>query len=312
MHSSSYPYFQGDIAISIGALSHIFYFGHGRQHSKQSAHIMLTCILLEFVLLLSHIHALGMVSGVSVAVLLSLQYALGLFGSIITYRVLFHRTRHIPGPVIAKITKLYAGPWLNRNMKMHQEHMKLLNRYGDIVRIGPNEVMVCDVDVLAEVHSAKYSKGMVYENLQMFGRAILPGVLDWAEHRKRRHIWERALSPTNSQLYEKYTDITIKAWLNKLDQQAKAENPVDTSLFSKLISFDNMGRVGFSKDFGLVGEGKENQYLSLIEWLFESISILGSSLSWPVPIARALHMDARGKVLEKVTMNETQQRLMTV
>lgn len=128
------------------------------------------------------------------------------------------------------------------------------------------------------MHSAKYSKGME-ENMQMFGRANLTGVLDWAEHRKRRQILERGLSPQAARLCETYTDVIIKGWLNKLDQQAQAENPVDKSLFSKLIAFDNVGRVGISKDFGLVGEGKETQYLSLIEWLFECNSILESSLS---------------------------------
>lgn len=139
---------------------------------------MLTYVMLEFGLLLSHIHALGFLSGVSVAALLSFQYAFGLFGTIIIYRVLFHRTRHILGPCIANMTKLYAGPWLNRNMKMHKEHKKLLYRYGDIVRTGPNEVMVCDVDVLSEMHSAKYSRDIVYENRQIFGKPNVSG--SWA------------------------------------------------------------------------------------------------------------------------------------
>jgi hypothetical protein len=63
-------------------------------------------------------------------------------------------------------------------MKMHKEHKKLLYRYGDIVRTGPNEVMVCDVDVLSEMHSAKYSRDIVYENRQIFGKPNVSG--SWA------------------------------------------------------------------------------------------------------------------------------------
>ncbi|KAK0736748.1 hypothetical protein B0T21DRAFT_269701, partial [Apiosordaria backusii] len=70
---------------------------------------------------------------------ISVSYLATLFTSIIVYRLFFHPLRHIPGPFIAKITKLY-GPWTARNGQMHLEQTKLIKKYGNFVRVAPNEV----------------------------------------------------------------------------------------------------------------------------------------------------------------------------
>lgn len=77
----------------------------------------------------------GALQGTLKAGTISSLYFLGLFSSITVYRLFFHRLSRFPGPFAAKITKLY-GPWLSRNGKMHIEHIKLFEKYGDIVRIG--------------------------------------------------------------------------------------------------------------------------------------------------------------------------------
>lgn len=206
-----------------------------------------------------------------------------------TYRILFHRTRHFPGPPLAKVTKIYAGPWLNRHGRMQEEHLRLADQYGDFVRIAPNEVMIRDIDALAKIHggASRCTKGMIYDNLHLFGVKNLDGIEDRATHRLRRRVWDKAFGPRSLEVYERHAEATAKDWLTRLGELATAGQMVDTSLYSLLISFDNMGRIGFSREFGLVKAGKESHYLELFEWLFGSIAILGSSFGWPVPLAQA-------------------------
>ncbi|KUI67260.1 Tryprostatin B 6-hydroxylase [Cytospora mali] len=159
---------------------------------------------------------------------------------------------------------------------MHEEYLQLAKTYGDFVRIAPNEVMTTDVDALVKVHggASKCTKGMVYDNLHLSGIRNLDGIEDRASYKLRRQVWNKAFN----------TRCVESDWLTRVEELAAAGQAVDDSLFSLLISFDNMGRVGFSREFGLVTAGKESHYLELIEWLFGSIAVLGSSFGWPVPI----------------------------
>lgn len=290
------------------------YFIRGRQHSRQSVHIVCAYILGSIVISTLCIQSLGSSMGTQRAIQLLASYFLALFGSIVTYRLFFHRTRHFPGPSLARVTKLYAGPWLNRHGKMHEEHLRLAEEYGDFVRIAPNEIMIRDIDALAKVHggASRCTKGMVYDNLQLFGVKNLDGIDDRPTHRLRRQVWDKAFGTRSLEVYERHAEATARDWLRRLDELAAAGRPVDTSLFSLLISFDNMGRVGFSREFGLVTAGKESHYLELIEWLFGSIAVLGSSFGWPVPIAQALNLDPRQRELEEATMEEANLRLRVI
>lgn len=298
-------------ACFFGVLSHAVYFIHGRQHSRQSVQIICSYILGNILISTLCIQSLGFWTGTQRAIQLLASYYVALFGSIVTYRVFFHRTRRFPGPPLARVSKIYAGPWLNRHGKMQEEHLRLAEKYGDFVRIAPNEVMIRDIDALAKVHggASRCTKGMVYDNLQLFGVKNLDGIDDRPTHRLRRRVWDKAFDTRSLELYLGRAEATARDWLKRLEEVAGAGQAVDISLSSLLISFDNMGRVGFSREFGLVTAGKESHYLGLIEWLFGSIAVLGSSFSWPVPIAQALNIDPRQRQLEEAAMHEANLRL---
>jgi len=77
------------------------------------------------------------------------------------------------------------------------------------------------------------------------------------------------------------------SWLDKI--ASMKGQPINTSLFSLLIPFDNMGRMGYSTDFHTVKEGKEDRMLHLIEVTFGAIGKLGQ-LSWPIAIVKGLNL----------------------
>jgi hypothetical protein len=62
---------------------------------------------------------------------------------------------------------------------------------------------------------------------------------------------------------------------------------MDTSLFSLLITFDHMGKIGYSRDFGTIEAGKENRMLDLLEVMFGQIGQLGE-LTWPIALMKSL------------------------
>lgn len=65
--------------------------------------------------------------------------SLVLLASIAIYRLCFHPLAHIPGPRIAAISSIWHA-YNARNGRMAYLGKTLHQRYGPVVRVGPNEV----------------------------------------------------------------------------------------------------------------------------------------------------------------------------
>ncbi|EKM48781.1 uncharacterized protein PHACADRAFT_214663 [Phanerochaete carnosa HHB-10118-sp] len=123
-------------------------------------------------------------------------YHASLIFSVVLYRTSpFHPLARYPGPFLAKVTRLY---WTRIALagRQHIEIGRLFDKYGDAVRIGPNEVHFRDVSVMQAMLGSKgMPKGPMWE-----GRAlktpILPlvGLRDNTTHSRRRKPWNRAFS----------------------------------------------------------------------------------------------------------------------
>jgi hypothetical protein len=117
-----------------GVLSHLLHFIHG--HRSWEAPKIVVFYLIAICLLWARcIHSQGVALGASTAGIISASYFLGLFTSILVYRIFFHRTSRFPGPFAAKVTKLYST-YDALDGKNHLRWSKLFEKYGDIVRIG--------------------------------------------------------------------------------------------------------------------------------------------------------------------------------
>lgn len=66
----------------------------------------------------------------------ALSFAYGLLGSVLAYRVFFHRLRRFPGPLGARLSRFYALRHAARNRQMHLVLERLHEEYGDFVRVG--------------------------------------------------------------------------------------------------------------------------------------------------------------------------------
>ena len=66
----------------------------------------------------------------------------------------YWRLRHIPGPLLARLTNIQRALWVQSN-HAHETHVKLHRKYGPIVRVGPNMVSVCDPKEIGTIYSFK-------------------------------------------------------------------------------------------------------------------------------------------------------------
>lgn len=65
-----------------------------------------------------------------------LGFLIGLFTSITVYRLFLHRCKAYPGPLAAKISRIYATYLTAGDTQFYQILGKLHEKYGDYVRVG--------------------------------------------------------------------------------------------------------------------------------------------------------------------------------
>ena len=63
--------------------------------------------------------------------------------TVVTYRICFHPLARIPGPRLAAVSNVWQARYV-RDGRIRQLALTLHKKYGPVVRVGPEEVWVCD------------------------------------------------------------------------------------------------------------------------------------------------------------------------
>ncbi|KAJ7650732.1 cytochrome P450 [Roridomyces roridus] len=149
-------------------------------------------------------------------------YLLSLMTSVATYRLSpFHPLAQYPGPVLCKLTKLYLAG-ISMGGKQHLYYSELHRRFGDVVRIGPNELSFRDVNAI----------------IPMMGSKGMP------KGPCTRRAWNRAFSTSALKDYEVVVDNRVSQFVDILGTKLGA--PVDISQRLGWLTFDIMNDVMFS------------------------------------------------------------------
>ena len=126
--------------------------------------------------------------------------------SIASYRLFFHPLRQFPGPWAAKLTK-WVDFYHTAPGKRHEWLPSLHEKYGDIVRIGPNELSFSNPGAVKYLHGpqgARLRKGPYYDTKpwKTTDGTSMAGTRDWEDHRIRRRIWDHGFSQKALKSYE--------------------------------------------------------------------------------------------------------------
>ncbi|KAB5513415.1 cytochrome P450 [Coniochaeta sp. 2T2.1] len=76
-----------------------------------------------------------------------------------------------------------------------------------------------------------------------------------------------------------------------------------------LVAFDNIGKVGFSREFGTTTEGEGTKWLDHLEAFFTLVARLGG-LPWPPLIVKSTGVMGDVTELEKISVDIVEDRLM--
>lgn len=300
------------LAAILGIAAHLLHFKHGERHAYPWRYVqaLFASAFLVFTIKFYHGSGLSLLAATSSTLLLTAIYLSSLVSSVLIYRLLFNPLNRFPGPLAARISKLYVV-WLNSQSNLHGHHElhKLHQKYGRYVRIGPNDLSVVDPDGMKVVlgPNSKCMKAPWYG--QDMPYISTNTTRDRAAHDRRRRLLAPAFSDKALRGYapriQRYNDLLV----NRIDEFAAAGKPMNVTKWFGFYGFDMMGDLVFNKSFNmlesgethwavkLLGEGLHLQGFAFPPWLyrvFATLPFLGAGYQRFVALA-AQQLDDRNK-----------------
>ncbi|KAF9468211.1 cytochrome P450 [Collybia nuda] len=193
--------------------------------------------------------------------------------SIIVYRLSpWHPLAQYPGPMICKITKFWFA-FLSLKGRQHIYYTELHAKYGDVVRVGPNELSFRTPAAVAPLMGpAGLAKGPFWDGRVPEQEKVKPMIAlrDKKEHTRRRRPWTRGFSSAALKGYEPLITARCQQLVEVLSNQVGA---VDMSKWMGYFAFgggSEMVREGADVDglWELLNAGQVNAiFMSHVAWL---------------------------------------------
>ncbi|KAI0421147.1 cytochrome P450 [Xylaria grammica] len=197
-----------------------------------------------------------MVTSIAKSVLVTLVAGISAY---IIYQCVFSALAVFPGPFFAKLSKVWRA-YVTYRGRWHRDLVALHQRYGPVVRIGPNELSVCDPEAFLQIYrvNGAYSKSASYSVLKGSRSFDLAGERSEKIHSAQRRLVARAYSMESTMNLESQVDELVIPLLKKLDDVAFSKHIIDLGYLLQLFAFDVIGAISFSKPYGFVSSGSDS------------------------------------------------------
>lgn len=260
------------VVAAAGVASHRLYFHRGEHHLYGVRYIQflfLFCAISTAVLVRVGDRPIGQACAEVFSLVVC--YLVGLYTSLLAYRVFLSPLNRFPGPFGARISSL----WWSAQLTEHDAYKKILSlheTYGDFVRIGSNDLSIVHPKAVSAIYGvgSRCTKSTWYEQ----NRPVISmqTTRDRATHDQRRRIWSAAFSDKAIRSHEE----RIKVYQDKLMAQLATcdGKAVNVAKWFSLYSFDVMGELGFGEPFGVLESNGQHWAVKLWSEAFELLSYI--------------------------------------
>ncbi|KAI4193810.1 MAG: hypothetical protein LQ350_008136 [Teloschistes chrysophthalmus] len=178
-------------------------------------------------------------------------FVLAVLGSIfiLLRRIFWHPLSQYPGPILPATTSLYQyGKFWTH--KEGQWYRHLHEKYGPVVRCGPNHLSINEPEWIPIVYHRKADKTGFHQEFSCptatFNRK------DHVDHAAAKRRFSFAYSFDRIKLLENTLDEEISQWMALLREQAQQDVLVDWEKWARLFSFDAITAVSFGEPIGFM------------------------------------------------------------
>ncbi|KAL7268893.1 hypothetical protein RUND412_008467 [Rhizina undulata] len=169
--------------------------------------------------------------------------------------------RHVPGPWLASCSILYRFYYAVLKGNWHKDLTDLHRKYGDVVRIAPNEVSIWNPEIVSEIY-AHGDRG--YPKCEMYDIALPNGFFnlaverDIARHASGRRAIANDYTMMSTLQNEKYFDNVIQEFITAIDKNFASVGKVcDFTIWSEYFTYDMITDLVFGESFGFCRMAKD-------------------------------------------------------
>ncbi|SMR48834.1 unnamed protein product [Zymoseptoria tritici ST99CH_1E4] len=180
---------------------------------------------------------------------------------IISYQVISDPLRSIPGPLLARFTRLWElyqvikGDFEKTNIRLHR-------KYGPVVRLAPGRYSVNDESALKVIYGlgSGFTKSSFYTAAQDVDqhRINLFAERDPQVHLTARRKVASLYSMSNLLSYEPFVDQMNDLLCSKLTLHVEKGSPVNIPTWMQYYAFDVIGEMTIGKAFGMMERGHDS------------------------------------------------------
>ncbi|RDX51299.1 high nitrogen upregulated cytochrome P450 monooxygenase 2 [Lentinus brumalis] len=202
-------------------------------------------------------------------------YLSALVLSVVTYRLSpSHPLARYPGPLGCRVSKLWMA-FLSRSGYQHVYYRDLHKRLGSVVRIGPNELSICEPSaVMALVGPNGLPKGPHVTGRLLTDKDLpMIGIEDLSTHMTRRRAWNRGFSSAAIAEYEELVGRRVMQLVQRLEEQQGKQ--VDIERWFDYFSYDAMCDMTFGGGSELLRDGDENNVWSVLSEGMTAMTFFG-------------------------------------
>jgi len=185
----------------------------------------------------------------------------------IVYQTTLCPLSKFPGPFWAKVNPLWPLYQFFTGER-HKTFKHLHHKYGDIVRVGINELSVCNVEAPKAIYgqNSNFIKAPRYNMLpQGLKYPTILSETDPFVHSLLRKQLSNAFSTKALHSMENYVNANIKAFCYKVRECGRnGEMALDMSDWTRFLAFDILGDLCFGKSFGFLEDGTVNPLMTCI------------------------------------------------
>ena len=238
-----------------GVLTHHLYFKRGEHHLNGARYVevFISVFIASSVALAFHFN-IGFGISLQVVGQSSILFLVGLYTSLIAYRVCLHPLNRFPGPILARVSNIWFSTQCF-NADAHKKLLKLHRDYGtEFLRVGSSDLSITHPQGITAIYgpNSPCIKSDWYDtdlpNKPMMAER------DKAKHDKRRRSWAFAFSDKALRGYRQRIQNSEEELRNQLF--ASACKPVNARDWFNFYGFDTMGGLAFGESFGNLTAGE--------------------------------------------------------
>ncbi|KAG8157410.1 hypothetical protein KVR01_012794 [Diaporthe batatas] len=214
----------------------------------------------------------------------------------VIYRLYFHPLAKYPGPKIYAASNIPFQWGTNIGGKLTVESRHLHEKYGPIVRVGPNHLSADGSIAWPQIFQHRPGKTEWPKQVGFYHpgdeKSLIGGTHE--HHKRLRRQLNHAFSTESMYEQEPIVMKYLDLWTSKLSQKAQSGEIFNIIPWFNFLSFDIIGDLVFAESFGCIEKGDYHPWVANV---FESVPAGGfyrvtKQFPWLGPILRNLGSSA--------------------